>query len=132
MAAVKSEIIDPKNRHKVTNNLTIEEKEALNTLVRLQKERRIVIKPCDKGAGIIILDFKDYLKAAQEHLEAKTSTGENYYKEVDNSVLKEAKDKITNIVREAFDNEIISKDEYNAMLPSPDQQPVPGRFYCTF
>ena len=49
LAAVKSEIIDPKNRHKVANNLLIEEKEALNILVRLQKERRIVIKPCDKG-----------------------------------------------------------------------------------
>ena len=88
MAAVKSEIIDPKNRQKVTNRLKNGEKEAPNTLVRLQNERLIVMKPCDKGAEIIIIHFDEYLKAAQDHLEAKTSTGENYYKELGNSVLK--------------------------------------------
>ena len=132
LAAVKSDIVDPKNRNKVESNIPDDEKEALKELIRLQRERKITIKPCDKGAGIIILNFDDYLKAAIKHLEAKTNTGETYYKEVNDSVLKEAKDKITNIVREAFDNEIISKEEYAAMLPPEEDTPVPGRFYCTF
>ena len=34
--------------------------EALLQLLKLQKDRQIVIKRCDKGAGIIILNFKDY------------------------------------------------------------------------
>ena len=132
LAAIKYKITDPKNRRKVPSNLTYEEKEALNTLVKLQKNREIVIKPCDKGAGIIILNFEDYLKAAQDHLEAETSTGEKYYREVDDNVLKEAKEKIANLVREAFDNELLSKEEFTAMLPPQDELPVPGRFYCTF
>ena len=132
LAAVRSEIADPKNRRKVANNISDDEKEALHQLIKLQKERKIVIKPCDKGAGIIILNFEEYLRAALDHLEATTATGERYYKSVNDSVLKEAKKKITTLVQEAHDNEIISKDEYSAMLPPEADMPVPGRFYCTF
>ena len=57
VAAVKSEIMDPKNRNVVKSNISEGEKEALKELVKLQKERQIVIRPCDNGAGIIILDF---------------------------------------------------------------------------
>ena len=60
-------------------------------LIQLQKERKIKIKLCDKGAGIIILDFQEYMRACMKHLETKTSTGEPYYKEVDDSVLNVAK-----------------------------------------
>ena len=41
---------------------------ALKDLVKLQKERKIVIKQCDKGAGLIILNFEDYMTAANKHL----------------------------------------------------------------
>ena len=84
--------MDPKNRNRVRSNLSDEEKEALWTLVKLQKERQIVIKPCDKGAGIILLDFQEYIRACMKHLEAKTSQGIHYF----DSVLNEAKTKITN------------------------------------
>ena len=80
LAAVKSDIMDPMNRNKVPSNISDDEKDALKNLIQLQKERKIVVKPCDKGAGIIILDFTEYLRACMEHLEAKTTTGENYYK----------------------------------------------------
>ena len=36
------------------DNLTLEEKEALNTLIKLQINREIVIKPCYKGGGVLI------------------------------------------------------------------------------
>ena len=54
-----------------------------------------MIKPCDKGAGIIILDFVEYMQAATEHLEARTKTGEKYYQKVNENKLKEATNKIT-------------------------------------
>ena len=130
LAAIKSEIMDPKNRIKVTSNLPTGEIEALKMLIQLQKNMEIVIKPCDKGAGIIILDFKEYMKACINHLTSKTVTGENYYKQVDNTVIEEGTTKITNLVNEAYDNEIITKEEYCAMLPSDDT--VPGRFYGLF
>jgi hypothetical protein len=82
LAAVKSDIMDPMNRNKVSSNISEEEKEALKTLIKLQRERQIVVKPCDKGAGIIILDFQEYLRACIEHLEAETNTGEKYYKKL--------------------------------------------------
>ena len=67
-----------------------------------------------------------------EYLEAKAATGEGYYKEVNDSKIIEARNKIINIIKEGFDNEIISKKEYSAMIPREDEGPIPGRFYCTF
>ena len=40
-------------------NLPIKEINALNHLIQLQKQRSIVIKVCDKGAGVMIMDFND-------------------------------------------------------------------------
>ncbi len=129
LAAVKSELVDPKNRHKVKPNLPEDEIQALKMLIRLQKERQIVIKPCDKGAGILILDFKEYMRACIEHLESKTQTGKSYYKEVDEGALGEAREQIDRLIEEGLNNDIISKEEYNAMKP---QEIKPGRFYALF
>ena len=79
--------MDPRNRNKTDCNLPIEELAALKELIRLQRERVIMIKPCDKGAGILILDFKLYMQACYEHLLAK-QTNENgeedsYYMQVE-------------------------------------------------
>ena len=55
----------------------------------------------DKGECIIIFDFKEYFRTGYQPLEAKIITDENYYKKVGESIMKEAKDKITKIVKEA-------------------------------
>ena len=99
-------------------------------LIKLQKERRIVLKQCNKGADIRVLYFKYYLKSCMDHLEAKTTTWKSYYKPVNISVLKEAKEKISNIVKEGFDNKILTKEEYGAMTPAENVEA--GRFYGTF
>ena len=59
LGAVKSEILDPRNRNTVKCNIPPEEIAALKELIKLQKERKIVIKACDKGAEIIIIDFNE-------------------------------------------------------------------------
>ena len=64
--------MDPQNRNKVEHNISEEEKTALKELVKLQRERVIVIRPCDKGAGIIILDFVEYIEACDRHLASQT------------------------------------------------------------
>ena len=56
------------------SNISKEEVEALKTLIKLQKEQIIVIKPCDKGGGIIITDFTKYKDSCLKHLESKTET----------------------------------------------------------
>ena len=66
--AVKLDKTDSANRNKVNSNLPAEEMRALKQLIELQKEKNITIKPCDKGAGIIILDFHEYIRACNTHL----------------------------------------------------------------
>ena len=71
LGAVKSELMDPKNRHKKECNISKELLEALLQLIKLQRDREIVIKRCDKGAGIIVLDFDEYMRACNVHLQSK-------------------------------------------------------------
>ena len=66
--SVKSEIMDHRNRNEAKCNHPEEEISALKELIKLQRERKIIIKPCDKGAGILILDFKEYMRSCYEHL----------------------------------------------------------------
>ena len=81
-----------------------------------------MIKPCDKGAGIIIMDFKMYMQACYEHLLEKqqneNGTESNYYKEVDSFELDKSKKKIKSVLQEALSNNTITKEEFKAMDPS--------------
>ena len=60
--------MDHRNRNNVHCNLPQDEILALKELIHLQKTKVIVIKPCDKGAGMIILDYPMYMRACYEHL----------------------------------------------------------------
>ena len=87
--------------------------QALKCLIRLQREPNIVIKQCDKGAGIMILDFKDYINACLEHLQAKQTNKEGiehpYYKKVkENKKIEEAKAEIQQLIDEGYDNDILT------------------------
>jgi len=126
---VKSELLDPRNRNKAKCNIPENELKAIQDLTKLQKERKIMIKVCDKGAGIIILDFEAYMKACHEHLESETPDGEKYYTQVTQSTMKKAKTKIEELLQEGLENEYISKEEYQAMIPS---EMKPGKFYSIF
>ena len=58
--------MDPRNRNNEKCNLPQDKVDALKQLVKLQRERKITIRPCDKGAGIVILDFNIYLRACSQ------------------------------------------------------------------
>ena len=133
LGAIKSELLDPRNRNSIKCNLPVEEVAALKELIRLQRERIIVIKPCDKGAGILILDFEEYMKACYEHLiEVKTNTlGEEikYYEQVDDFEVERSKKKIKDFLQQGLDAQILTKEEFSAMDPSNMKI---ARFYATF
>ena len=133
LGSIRSELMDHKNRNDVPCNLPQDEVKALRELIKLQKEKIIVIKPCDKGAGIMILDYLVYMRACYEHLmsEKILSDGESkkYYCRVDNMDLEYTKVKIRNLVQEGLDNDILSKEEYTAMLADEKEA---AKFYCTF
>ena len=137
LGAIKSEIMDHQNRNNVKSNLPLEEIEALKELIKLQKERVIIIKAADKGAGIVILDFKDYVKACFTHLLSSIPHQTNniekepqmYYKAVHEFALEDAKSKIIETLKEALEQEIITETEYTAMNPEDKN---PSKFYCNF
>ena len=129
--ACRSEILDPQNRVKAKNNLPKDEMVALKELIQLQKERKITIKPADKGAGIVILNFESYDKSCKEHLNSKEDTVEKkaFYKKVHPIVLQEAQSSIDRSVLKAFEEKVISKNECEAMMTG---EKTAGKFYCTF
>ena len=103
LEAAKWEKISCENINKVECNLPPEELKALKELVQRQKDNKITIKPCDKGAGIIILEFEEYIIACNEHLEYKQKQENGdllpYYKKANPSTVKEAKVKIKKSIR---------------------------------
>ena len=110
LASVESEIQDPRNRNSVDCNIPEDEMEALKELVKLQKERKIVIKECDKGAGIIILTYQEYMPACYNHLTSEQEPGHPYYSPVSALEVEATKDKIDSVLKEALENKIITKN----------------------
>ena len=127
--SLKSEITDPRNRNREECNLPVDELNALKELIRLLKDKIIVIKACDKGAGIMILNFNEYMRSCYEHLLSKTKENKPYYKEVDKFEVERSQTKIRNILEDMLEKSIISKLEFDAMCVDDKS---PGRFYCNF
>ena len=130
---VKSEIEDPKERNKTRPNLPPNELKGLADLIKLQKDRIITIKPCDKGAGVIILDFAAYMTSCYKNLssEQKQEDGSSkfYYEKVIETKLEEIKDGINLQLEEGFENEYLTKAEFEAMDPTNKGA---ARFYQNF
>ena len=92
-----------------------------------------MIKPCDKGAGILMLDFNVYMKACYDHLlEVQTNgNGEEikYYEQVGDFEMDRSKRIIKQFLQEGFNSKIKTKEEFNAMDPSNMNV---AKFYATF
>ena len=68
--------------NKSNPNISTEEEKALAKLIELQKTCQIIIKPCDKGAGIIVCDYVDYAESCSNHLNSKAENGEPHYRRI--------------------------------------------------
>ena len=103
--------MDHRNRNDVKCNLPHEEIQAMKELIKLQKDKVIVIKPCDKGAGMIFLYYLLYIRACYEHLTSdKTLVNvdiKQYYLMVYEIELERT--------QEGLDNKILTKEVYDAM-----------------
>ena len=84
----------------------------------------------DKGAGIVILNFNDYMKACYEHLLANIPNKNNppedpkiNFEPVNEFALKNAKIQIQVTLKEALEEKLIAKDEFNAMNPD-EKKPI--------
>ena len=101
--------------------------------MKLQRERVIVIKPADKGSGIVILDFADYLTSCNNHLQSQQKqpdgSWKNYYSSVTEDDFKAAKDEIKGVLDEALKANLITKSDYDQMNP---MDKGPSKFYEIF
>ena len=129
LGAVKSDFMDPRNRNQTKCNLPVEELNALKELVKLEKQRKIIIKPNDKGAGLMIIDFDKYLKAAYDHLNSKLSETKPYYKKLESKERFTAEWKIKEALDEGLKEGYIDKEEYKSMEAKNKD---PAKFYINF
>ena len=95
LGAVKLEITDPRNRNKASCNIPKEQLVAIKELIKLQRDWKIIIKRFDKGAGIIILNFEEFLNVTYAHLNSTLTNMDGstsrYYTKVDESTIDTAK-----------------------------------------
>jgi hypothetical protein len=126
--SVKSEKVGS-TYNKTKANISKAEREALESLVKLQRNCVIVIKPCDKGAGIIICDYTKYVNSCKKELESKTKDGNAYYKPVTQSDLTNAKRDIDEALKKALNLKHITKTEHDALT---SLEKTPGKFYQLF
>ena len=79
------------------------------------KEQVIVIKPCDKGGGVIISDFEKYRESCLTHLKSKTATSLPYYKQIPETAIKPMIKNIDKNLNAAFKAGFITEDERKSM-----------------
>ena len=80
----------------------------------------------------MIMDFKDYMRSCYDHLLSRVEDvgpPQYYYKQVDLLYLERAKREINEVLIEARSLEIITKQEFKAMIPDDCEA---ARFYCNF
>ena len=130
---IKSEILDPRNRNTIKSNISMEETQALKCLIQLQRDRIIKIMACDKGAGIIILDFEEYLRSCYEHLHSQQIQEDGslkpYYLKIPESRIGKAKQNIEYLIEEGVHHQYITQQEFKEMDPGEKDC---GRFYANF
>ena len=127
--SVKSELLGTESK-KVKPNLTIDEREALEELINLQKSGDIVLQPADKGSGICILHRKDYISEAQGQLNdtlvCEDGSTRKYYEKVNQDKIKEQFNQIKEVLNEGVEKNYITKEFAKLMLPT---KPKPGTLY---
>ena len=79
----------------------------------------------------MIVDFQEYRKSCYNHLLSSMPSNDEapklYYIHVNEFALEDAKTKILEVLNEALETKIISKEEFTQMNP---EGKYPAKFYC--
>ena len=82
---------------------------------------------------MIILDYPMYMRACYEHLMSEKimddGVKKQYYSRVDAIELERTKSEIRHLVYEGIENDILTKEESDAMIADDKDA---AKFYCTF
>ncbi|RXM29423.1 hypothetical protein EOD39_8793, partial [Acipenser ruthenus] len=87
------------------NNLTRKEKNALKDF---ESDPSIIIKPADKGGGIVVQKKVDYIRESQRQL-----LDSNFYKKLEFDPTNQVKENVTFILQSYVDQGEITKKEYD-------------------
>ena len=104
------------NKRKVNGNLSRAEEEALRSLVG---DESIIIRPADKGSGIVIMDTKDYLQGLEQEISDSTT----YQKTTEDQTAAIQK-KVKKLVSALHQKGYIGPHQRSYMLPT---RPQPGQ-----
>ena len=89
-------------------NLTREQFQSIYTL---RNNTNIVIKPADKGSGVVILNRDDYIREGERQL-----GDTNFYKSVDLDLTQTHCDQVRRVIDSMFHNNEITGDTYRYLL----------------
>lgn len=112
---VKNDVINNIGRSGKLNT-TRDERDAFFSLLQNPK---IVIRPADKGSGIVILDKDDYLKKLHSEMEQSKS-----YEETDADMIDETMKRIRKLVNKMHKEGVISNELKQYLIP---RYPTPGK-----
>ena len=118
LSEIEDEILKIDKSGKNYPNLTKDEREALETLMR---DENIIIKPADKGSAVVVWDRIDYMKECDNHL-----NDENVYKEIKSDPLTDTNKKIKTVLTNMLKKKEIDKKLYDYLFI---KRPQLGKFY---
>ena len=104
--------------HQEKQNITLAERKAIEQLI---SNRDIIIKPADKGSGVVIMNTSDYVFEAYRQL-----NDINFYQALDNDLTLIYEMEISRFLSVMFQNKEIDISCFMFLNP---QNTKPGRFY---
>lgn len=108
-----------RKEYKVYNNLTKDEREALNTL---SKDTSLIVKNADKGGAIVVQNRSDYEKEIHRQLR-----DEKHYRKLSGNPTSVFKNEIHQQLQNWLDNDLLTKKEYEFLKI---EHPITPVFYC--
>ena len=116
---------------KVRQNLTMDERKSVQSLIQKQKSGEIVIQKTDKGGGIAIMNRIDYVnKIEKEHLNSVVTLSDGskkkVYREVDRISMKFHYYLMKSSVKDALEEKVIDEETAKFLVP---REPKEGRAY---
>ena len=98
------------------NNMTKQEAKAMNDLLN---DDTIILRPSDKGSGIVIMDADKYKDEIESDLNENTT-----YKQIDDRVILKTGNNIKKLIEEMYERNSISKEMKAYLIPKDTR---PGR-----
>lgn len=118
ISAIKKDVTDLLSRpNQHGTNLTTQEREALNTLM---KNEDLVIKEANKGGRIVVMNKKDYVEECKKQL-----SNDSFYQKLDSDPNKDYTTEVLQQVTQMKEEAVISDDEYKLLTEYLDTEETP-------